>query len=112
MLKNFWNNEAGFIISAELTLVLTIAVIGMVVGLSHVAMAINQELSDIGQAIGSLNQSYSFVGYRCCRISHCDGYTSSVAGSSFRDRGDTCDCDDSSCDLLVEPTSEKGGGHR
>lgn len=110
MLKKLWNNEAGFIISAELVLVLTIAVLGMVVGLSHVAMAVNEELSDIGQAIGSLNQSYSFVGYHCCSIGHGCGYTSFVAGSAFRDSGDICDCNDS-CDLLADPTSEKGGGH-
>ena len=64
MLKNFWNNEAGFVISAELTLVLTIAVIGIIVGLSHVAMAVNEELSDVAQAIGSLNQSFSFTGFQ------------------------------------------------
>lgn len=108
MLKKLWNNEAGFIISAELTLVLTIAVIGIIVGLSHVALAVNEELSDIGQAIGSLNQSYSFVGYHCCKISHCEGYTSSVAGSAFHDTGDKCDCNDS-CDLIAGPVSEKNG---
>ena len=82
MLKKLWNNEAGFIISAELVLVLTIAVLGMVVGLSHITLALNQELNDVGQAIGALNQSFSFVGYHCCRISH-GCYTASVAGSAF-----------------------------
>ena len=51
MLKNFWNDENGFVISAELVLVLTIAVIGVIVGLSHVAMAVNQELTDVANAI-------------------------------------------------------------
>lgn len=94
MLKNLWNNEAGFVISAELALVLTIAVIGMVVGLSHVAMAVNQELTDVAAAIGSLNQSYSFTGYKCCPCQS-GGLSSSTPGSRFLDQTDTCD--NSSC---------------
>ena len=47
------------IISAELVLVLTIAVLAMVVGLSEVAVAVNNELNDISNAVGSLNQSFS-----------------------------------------------------
>ena len=109
MLKNLWNNEAGFIISAELTLVLTIAVIGMVVGLSHVAMAVNQELSDVAQAIGSLNQSYSFTGYHCCPCPATGGFTSQVAGSSFADMPDTCD-GSTSCDLVTCMAMGEGGG--
>ena len=108
-MKNFWNNEAGFIISAELTLVLTIAVIGMVVGLSHVAMAVNQELSDVAQAIGSLNQSYSFTGYHCCPCPATGGFTSQTAGSSFVDTLDTCD-GSTSCDLVTCMAMAEGGG--
>ena len=56
MLNQLWNDEAGFVISAELVLVLTIAVLAMIVGLSEVAVAVNTELNDISNAIGSLNQ--------------------------------------------------------
>ena len=94
MLKNLWNNEAGFIISAELTLVLTIAVIGIIVGLSHVAVAVNEELDDISKAIGSLNQGFNFTGFKCCPCA--TGTTSATNGSAFLDQTDTCDgtCDD------------------
>ncbi len=92
--KTLWNefvdDEKGVILSAELVLILTIAVIGMVVGLSHVALAVNQELSDIACAIGALNQSYSFTGFHCCVKN--GGFTSFVAGSSFIDWPDICDC--------------------
>ena len=37
MLRTLWNDEAGVVISAELVLVLTIAVIAMIVGLHAVA---------------------------------------------------------------------------
>ena len=110
MLKKLWNNDAGFIISAELVLVLTIAVLGMVVGLSHITLALNQELNDVGQAIGALNQSFSFVGYHCCRISH-GCYTASVAGSAFSDSEDVCDCSSISIVHATPKSEGSGGGH-
>ncbi|MBS0206438.1 MAG: branched-chain amino acid aminotransferase [Planctomycetes bacterium] len=77
------NDEAGFIISAELVLVATIAVLGMVVGLSEIALNINNELEDVGSAFGALNQTYCVKG-----ILGCGGYSS---GTEFRDNIDTCD---------------------
>ena len=62
MLRALWKEENGFIISAELVLVLTIAVLAMIVGLSEVAVAVNTELNDVSNAIGSLNQSYAYTG--------------------------------------------------
>jgi len=61
--RKFWKDEHGVIISAELVLVMTITVIGMTVGLSEVAHAVVQELNDVGDSIGSLNQSFGFSGF-------------------------------------------------
>jgi len=47
MLRTLLNDEAGFIVSAELVLVATILVIGMIVGLSEVQHAVVQELGDL-----------------------------------------------------------------
>jgi len=88
MLNKLWNDEAGLIVSAELTLVLTIGVLAMVVGLSEVAVAVNTELNDISNAFGGLNQSYAFTGFHAfgnCKIK------SAVSGSSFVDSIDDCD---------------------
>src|SRR5262245_31375945 len=63
MLTKLWNDEAGFIISAELVLVATILVIGCIVGLSEVQHAVVSELNDVGDAIGSINQSFCFSGF-------------------------------------------------
>ena len=62
MLNNLWNDEAGFIISAELVLVATIVVIGLIVGLTVVRNQVVQELVDVGQAIGSISQSFGYAG--------------------------------------------------
>ena len=83
MLK-LWRDDRAFIVSAELTLLATILVIGMVVGAVSVRDQVVQELGDVATAIGNLNQSYSFSGVRAC--------TSHTAGSLFWDRHDYCDC--------------------
>lgn len=105
-MKNLWNNEAGFVISAELVLVLTIAVIGIITGLAHVQLAVVQELNDVAQAIGSLDQSYTFVGFKCCTDAN-GKVTSSTAGSAYTDRGDHCDCA-INCDAIVQPEVSNG----
>jgi len=77
------NDEAGFIVSAELVLIATIAVLSMVVGLSEIAINVNNELEDVGSAFGSINQSF------CYRTPN--GKKGHTNGSSFQDRCDDCD---------------------
>lgn len=63
LLKQLWNDERGFVNSAELILIATLAVIGLIVGLATFRDAVIQELADTGAAVGQVNQSYSvFVG--------------------------------------------------
>ena len=93
MLRNFSklaSDEHGFIISAELVLVLTIAVLGMVVGLTAVRDSITHELNDLSHAFGAVNQSYSVTGLKKDR---CYGDVHAyVAGFGFNDKSDDCDC--------------------
>ncbi|HAH48380.1 hypothetical protein [Gimesia sp.] len=96
MLNQLWNDEAGFVISAELVLVLTIAVLAMIVGLSEVAVAVNTELNDISNAIGALNQSYAYTGF----LGNGGKTKSFYAGSRFADSVDDCDLN-STCDLVT-----------
>ncbi len=103
MLKTLWNDEAGFIISAELVLVATLLVIGLIVGLSEVQHAVVSELNDVADAIGELNQAYSFSGFSKCdnggRI-HAVTY-----GSNFSDTMD--DCDANQCQIACDaPANE------
>lgn len=84
MLRKLWRDEAGFIISSELILVATILVIGMIVGLASVRDSVVGELADVAEAIGAINQSYSFHGL----IGHGNIVT---AGSTFIDAPDFCE---------------------
>lgn len=107
IVHRLYNDESGFIISAELVLVLTIAVLAMIVGLSEVAVAVNTELNDVSNAIGSLNQTYAFTGF----WSGSHGKTKSYyMGSEFDDAYDDCDLN-TSCDIVcgAEGLRSEGG---
>jgi len=60
--RKLLNDEAGFLMSAELILISTVLVLGMVVGLTEVSHAINNELFDVANAFDSVNQSYRYDG--------------------------------------------------
>ncbi len=101
MLRQLLNDECGAVISAELVLVLTILVIGVIVGLSEVAVAVNTELNDVSNAIGSLDQSYFLTGFKA-DSGLGNKSKSSTAGSRFTDAHDDCD-KNASCDLVCGP---------
>ena len=98
IITNLLNDEAGFIVSAELVLIATIGVLSMVVGLSEVAFNINQELEDVGSAFGSINQSYQY-----------NGAAGNKGHSSGSGSGDNRDAGDGSSDIIcnVSPTGER-----
>ncbi|MEX0794172.1 MAG: hypothetical protein WD045_13635 [Pirellulaceae bacterium] len=54
-----WHDERGFVQSAELILIGTLAVIGLIVGLAAFRDGAVQELGDSGVAVGQLDQSYA-----------------------------------------------------
>ena len=73
MMRRLWSDEAGFVVSAELVLVATIVVIGMIVGLTSLRNQVVEELVDVGQAIGSMSQSYAFAGIYKTQTAFTDG---------------------------------------
>ena len=89
-LVSVWRDDRGFILSAELVLILTLGVLAIVVGVHAVAKSINSELIDVGQSFSSMNQSYFVHGfsYYCPRV----GFNATTGGSGFIDGSDVCDC--------------------
>ena len=83
ILSRLWSDENGFVVSSELTLIATIMVLGMIVGLSTIRNQVVQELGDVAAAISRLNQSYFYNGVT--------GHQSMTNGSKFFDRTDFCD---------------------
>ncbi len=101
-------DEVGAILSAELVLIGTLLVLGVLVGLVELQDAVVNELNDLGEAIGSINQSFSYHG----ASSHGRrGLKAFSAGSAFFDHRD--DCDGNECDITCDrpvPEAPKGGG--
>lgn len=85
VLMRLWSDDHGFVISAELVLVLTVGVLMMVVGLHSMSKAITQELNDLSNSFGAIQQTYKYDGFK-------KPWHSFVAGSAFFDAEDECDC--------------------
>ncbi|MFM7169209.1 MAG: hypothetical protein ACKO3T_28550 [Planctomycetaceae bacterium] len=101
MIKNFLSDEAGVIVSAEIVLVATILVLGMIVGLGELQSAIVGELSDVATAFGNVDQSYSTSGWVSYKAS--GGIKSRTYGSSYYDVPDECDCDENLTIVCDDP---------
>jgi Flp pilus assembly pilin Flp len=111
LMNRLVKDENGFVVSSELVLILTIGVIGLIVGLDAVQNAVVTELSDIASAIGASNQSYFYDGWQ--QISTTAGTLASTAGSSFADQLDAGDATNvpgmaSNGVAIVAPQAEGG----
>jgi hypothetical protein len=110
MLNKLLLDEGGFIVSAELVLVATLVVVGLIVGLSEVQHAVVNELNDVGEAIGAMNQTFSFSGFSKRDGKGLHAFT---RGSWFNDKADDCDGNECSigCDEPVREGPKSGGHH-
>lgn len=100
-----YQDDAAFVISAELVLLATVAVIGLITGMVAIRDSVVSELSDVAGAMQDLNQSYSYN-----RVTGHSGFT---YGSSWTDRRDWCDvaedvsnAADNCITFTVGPTNE------
>lgn len=89
LLIDLMNDDSGLVLSAELVLILTICVLGIVVGLVQVQTAVVSEFQDLALAFSSLNQSYTTASFFGCRKWRW-GATSFTAGSGYIDFFDGC----------------------
>jgi hypothetical protein len=95
MLRKLFNDEAGFIISAELMIIITLLFCATVVGIAMIRDALVQELGDVSEMIGSFDQSYAVGSLDAPNgtgsHAHCGGGSAST-GFGFDDADDQCDC--------------------
>lgn len=105
MLHTLLNDEAGFIVSAELVLIASILVIGLIVGLSEIQHAIVTELNDVADAIGAVNQSFFYSGFSKDK-SFGGGVAAFTRGGAFADTQD--DCDNNQCDITCDAPVNEG----
>jgi len=86
MMKRLWSEETGAIVSAEIMLIRSILVLGVVVGLKSVRDSVVTELADVAQALANVDQSIFY--------SATSGHHASTGGAYFNDLPDFCDTAD------------------
>jgi len=101
--KHLWFDDSGAVVSAELVLILSVAVLSLVVGLSELAVAVNTELNDLSNAFGALVQSFSTPGFDATPPDSTKD-KAIFTGSTFLDQLDDCDTN-LSCDLVTGANS-------
>jgi len=104
MIKSLWNDEAGVILSAEIVLVGSILVVGMIVGLVELQSSVVDELNDLGDAIGSVNQSYAYSGN--LSVKNDGGAKAYTSGGQFHDTEDSCDNNQCAIVCAQDPAAE------
>ena len=62
MLGRLWNEELGAVVSAEIMLIATILVIGLIAGLKSVRDSIVGELGDVSTAMSRIDHSFWYGG--------------------------------------------------
>lgn len=75
--------QGGFVLTAELVLLVTILVFGAIVGMVSMRDALNAEMEDVAEAIGAVDQGYEYNGITNNQL------TATIAGSSWEDAVDT-----------------------
>jgi Flp pilus assembly pilin Flp len=62
LMRKLWRDDCGALISSEFLFVATILVIGVIVGLTNVRVALNAELTELGNAFLALSQGFAISG--------------------------------------------------
>ena len=75
--------EEGFIVSVELIFIVTILVIGLIVGWVAIRNAVVAELHDVAEGVGAVDQSFVYSG-----TNGLIGVNAATAGSNFDDAPD------------------------
>lgn len=80
MLKSFWYDDSGAILTLEIVLIATVVLLGVLTGLAALRDGIVTELADLGGSISNLDQSFVLHS----AVSH----SAATAGSVFTDLND------------------------
>jgi len=102
MFRKLWTDDAGTV-ALEYLLVATIVAIALVVGLSNLATALNVELSELSNAILSLNQSYSYEAASGCSGTH--GGTTATDACGSVSYGQSAEVTPALCEQSISITS-------
>ena len=113
LLKALRQDEYGVILSAEIVIVGTVLVIGVMTGMACLQKSVNSELGDLAKAFDSIDQTYSFSGHRKAgRYNGSGDCCAFTAGSAFMNNEcntNVCKHDIIGCEGQVMLRSGSGG---
>lgn len=105
LLKALRQDEHGVILSAEIVIIGSLLVVGMITGLTCLQQSVNGELKDLAGALGSLDQSYAYSAHR--KQGFGDQCCAWTAGSSYAN----CEKKADDCTDIVGCTDIYPAGH-
>ncbi len=92
LLKRLWRDRRGFVATTDLILIITILVLGTIVGLATIRDSVVQEFGDLATALGRLDQTYQYTGSDW-EDPDSDAFAQ-VNGSMYNDEPDFCEEED------------------
>jgi hypothetical protein len=92
-MRKLFNDEAGFVVSAELALIVTLIFTAVAVGVAVARDALVTEYNDISEMIGVMDQSWNVQGQSVADGLGAKGHGSNK-GMGYNDEQDICDCQD------------------
>lgn len=108
-MRKLFNDEAGFVVSAELALIVTLIFTAVAVGLAVARDSLVNEYNDLSEMIGTMDQTYNVQGQRVA-----DGVGGKDHGSNlgfgYNDFGDVCDCQPVTLVEICGKNDPNGGG--
>ena len=111
LLKALRQDEYGVILSAEIVIVGTLLVLGVITGTVCLQKSVNGELGDLAKAIDSIDQTYSYSGHRKAGVyGNSGGCCAFTAGSAFNNNecNTTCQNDLVGCEAQNLQTGNCG----
>jgi hypothetical protein len=91
-MRKLFNDEAGFVVSAELALIVTLIFTAVAVGVAVARDALVTEYNDISEMIGVMDQSWNVQGQSVSDGGLGAKGHGSNKGMGYNDEQDICDC--------------------
>ena len=106
LLKALRQDEHGVILSAEIVIIGSLLVVGLITGLTCLQQSVNGELKDLAGALGALDQSYSYSAHRKQGFGdQCCAWTAGSSYTNCENKTDKCTDIVGCTDMCVQGTS-------
>ena len=93
-MRKFINDEAGFVVSAELVLIVTLIFTAVAVGMAVARDSLVSEYNDLSEMFGVIDQTFHVQGMEVGNgLPAPHPYHGNAHGFGYNDESDVCDCE-------------------